>query len=50
MRKCLTVVYPIPDDAPEWFFQCAEDGDWNGMLEYASGLRADYVKLTQDVT
>jgi hypothetical protein len=42
----LTVVYKIPENAPEWFFRCAEDGDWNGMLEYAMALRADSVKLT----
>lgn len=45
MRE-LTVVYKVPDDAPEWFFRCAEDGDWNGMLEYAMNLHADSVRLT----
>ena len=44
----LTVVYKIPDDAPEWFFRCAEDGDWNGVLEYAMGLYPDSMKLTND--
>ena len=42
----LVVTYKVPDDAPEWFFQCAADGDWNGMLEYAMTLRADSVLLT----
>lgn len=42
----LTVVYAVPDNAPEWFLQCAEDGDWNGMLEYAMRLSATSVRLT----
>ena len=46
MTRELVVTYRVPEDAPEWFFQCAEDGDWNGMLEYAMNLRADSVSLT----
>jgi hypothetical protein len=44
--KQLTVVYNVPDDAPEWFFRCVEDGDWNGILECAMGLRPESVTLT----
>lgn len=44
--KQLTVVYNVPEDAPEWFSQCVEDGDWNGMLEYAMELRAESVRVT----
>lgn len=46
MTRQLIVTYKIPEDAPEWFFRCAEDGDWNGMLEYAMGLSADRMELT----
>lgn len=41
----LVVTYKIPDDAPDWFFRCAEDGDWNGMLEYTMNLPAHSVTL-----
>lgn len=41
----LVVKYTIPENAPDWFFDCVRDGDWNGMLEYAMGLRADSVKF-----
>ena len=43
----LVVTYQVPDDAPEWFYQCAEGGDSNGMLEYAMGLHADAVRIVQ---
>lgn len=42
----LTVVYDVPDNAPEWLFRCAEDGDWNGMLEYAMNAKVESVRLT----
>lgn len=44
--KQLIVTYNVPDDAPEWFFNCVDDGDWNGMLEYAMGLAAELVRVT----
>lgn len=42
----LVVTYTVPSDAPDWFFRCAEDGDWPGMLEYAERLDPDSVRLT----
>ena len=44
----IVVVYRIPGNAPAWLFHCAQEGDRNGVLEYADGLRAESVTLTHD--
>lgn len=34
----IVVTYVIPEDAPEWFLRCVEDGDESGMIEYVEAL------------
>lgn len=41
----LVVTYKIPDEAPEWFDRCVEDGDWSGILEYADRLGVESLNV-----
>ncbi|QUU29287.1 hypothetical protein SEA_SLIMJIMMY_86 [Mycobacterium phage SlimJimmy] len=41
----IQIRYEIPDNAPDWLFQCIADGDWNGILEYVCGRRPSNIEV-----